>query len=280
MGHLLSTSADATLYKASTDSMQAIRDHIGNGTNLTEAGGNGDHLTAINLPNQTMDIAGNITGNLIGDVTGNVDGTVAGVTPEAAGVVPTAAEIQAEMEENGVSILDTLRDDLADGGRLDLLIDAIKVVTDSLTDLPTLVDAVWDEDVDTSHQTAGTAGKKLDDAGGAADPWSTALPGAYGAGTAGKIIGDNVNAPMDTVDTVVDGIQTDLDNATDGLGALKALIDALNNVSTTDLATALTNYDAPTKAEMDAVHATTDALISALNNATQGLTLGEFIALK
>jgi len=36
MGHLLSTSADATLYKASTDSMQAIRDHIGDGTNLTE----------------------------------------------------------------------------------------------------------------------------------------------------------------------------------------------------------------------------------------------------
>lgn len=78
MGHLLSTSADATLYKASTDSLQAVRDHIGNGTNLTEAGGDGDHLTesggdgdqltAINLPNQTMDITGNITGNLSGSV--------------------------------------------------------------------------------------------------------------------------------------------------------------------------------------------------------------------
>ena len=45
---------------------------------------------------------------------------------------PTKAEIQAEMEENGASILDTLRDDLADGGRLDLLIDAIKVPTDKL----------------------------------------------------------------------------------------------------------------------------------------------------
>lgn len=58
------------------------------------------------------------------------------------------------------------------------------------------VDAIWDEDVDTSHQTAGTAGKKLDDAGGAADPWATALPGAYGAGTAGKIVGDNLNATV------------------------------------------------------------------------------------
>ena len=38
------------------------------GAGLTEAGGTGDHLTAINLPNQTMDIVGNITGNLSGSV--------------------------------------------------------------------------------------------------------------------------------------------------------------------------------------------------------------------
>lgn len=30
----------------------------------------------------------------------------------------------------------------------------------------------------------------------ASDPWATALPGAYGAGTAGKIIGDNLNATV------------------------------------------------------------------------------------
>lgn len=55
------------------------------GIGLTEAGDDGDHLTAINLPNQTMDITGSITGNLIGDVTGNVDGTVTGKTPAEAG---------------------------------------------------------------------------------------------------------------------------------------------------------------------------------------------------
>jgi len=67
------------VYSRTTDSMQAIRDHIGDGTNLAEAGGTGDHLTAIDLPNQTMDIVGNITGNLsgsIGSVTGNVTGSV------------------------------------------------------------------------------------------------------------------------------------------------------------------------------------------------------------
>jgi hypothetical protein len=51
------------------------------------------------------------------------------------------------------------------------------------------VDDIWDEDVDAAHQTAGTAGKKLDDAGGAADPWSTALPGSYTQGSAGHIVG-------------------------------------------------------------------------------------------
>jgi hypothetical protein len=38
------------------------------GAGLTEAGGTGDHLTAINLPDQTMNITGDITGNLSGSV--------------------------------------------------------------------------------------------------------------------------------------------------------------------------------------------------------------------
>lgn len=80
------------------------------------------------------------------------------------GALPTAAEIQAELEEDGASVLDALSDrltatragyldlinsgdiggidvselnqivdDLINGGRIDLLIDAIKAVTDALT---------------------------------------------------------------------------------------------------------------------------------------------------
>ena len=51
---------DTSAFVPSTDGLQPIRDHIGDGTNLPEAGGDGDHLTAINLPNQTMDITGTI----------------------------------------------------------------------------------------------------------------------------------------------------------------------------------------------------------------------------
>ena len=43
---LLQDDGTAT-YSRTSDSLQAIRDHIGNGTNLTEAGGTGDQLTAI-----------------------------------------------------------------------------------------------------------------------------------------------------------------------------------------------------------------------------------------
>jgi hypothetical protein len=68
--------------------------------------------------------------------------------------------------------------------------------------------------------------KALTDAGSAGDPWSTALPGAYGAGTAGKIIGDNLNATVGSratqtsVDTVDDFLDTEI-------AAIKAKTDSL-----------------------------------------------------
>jgi len=61
---------------------------------------------------------------------------------------------------------------------------------------------------------------------------------------------------LDTCDTVCDGIQTDLSNATDGLGALKALIDALHNLSAANVTTACTSslntYDPPKRSEATA----------------------------
>ena len=74
-----------------------------------------------------------------------------------------------------------------------------------------IADAVWDEAV-ADHSGVGSTGAALAAAGGSGDPWATALPGAYGAGTAGKIIGDNLNAPVGTVDTVVDAIKAKTDN--------------------------------------------------------------------
>lgn len=67
-------------------------------------------------------------------------------------------------------------------------------------------------------------------------------------------------AALSTVDTVVDGIQTDLDNGTDGLGALKALIDTLDTVA--DAIKAKTDSLTFTKANE------VDANVQSINGAT------------
>jgi hypothetical protein len=69
----------------------------------------------------------------------------------------------------------------------------------------TVADKVWDEAI-VGHLTAGTTGNALNAAGSAGDPWSTPIPGAYGAGTAGKIIGDNLNAKVGDVKTKTDNL--------------------------------------------------------------------------
>ena len=50
-------------------------------------------------------------------------------------------------------------------------------------------DAVWDA-VLADHLDVGSTGEALNAAGAAGDPWITALPGAYGAGTAGNRVGN------------------------------------------------------------------------------------------
>lgn len=64
--------------------------------------------------------------------------------------------------------------------------------------LPTAAEnaaAVWDLST-TGHTTAGTFGEAMQAAGSAGDPWATALPGAYGAGSAGYIVGTFIDAAV------------------------------------------------------------------------------------
>jgi hypothetical protein len=112
-----------------------------------------------------------------------------------------------------------LQTDWVDGGRLDLLLDLAAATNPTAA---AIADAVWDE-LTADHQTAATTGKALTDASSAGDPWSTALPGAYGAGTAGKMLSDaavevtailvdtgtTIPASIATIDTNVDAILVD-----------------------------------------------------------------------
>jgi len=106
-------------------------------------------LDAANLPADVDTIAVDVAG-LDGAAMRGTDGANT-TTP------PTVAQIQAELEENGASILDTLRDDLADGGRLDLIFDAI--LEDTATTLPaaiTVIDDFLDTEIAAILEDTGT----------------------------------------------------------------------------------------------------------------------------
>lgn len=68
-------------------------------------------------------------------------------------------------------------------------------VTTTNTDLVTaaaIADAVWLETLADHSGSSGSTAEALNAAGAAGDPWTTALPGAYGAGSAGNILGNNL----------------------------------------------------------------------------------------
>lgn len=92
-----------------------------------------------------------------------------------------------------------------------------------------IADAVWDEAI-AGHLSAGSTGLALNSAGSAGDPWSTALPGAYGAGTAGEILGDWKNAGR--LDLILDIIAADTTTDIPALIAAEAVKTAAIKVKT------------------------------------------------
>ena len=64
---------------------------------------------------------------------------------------------------------------------------------------------VWDQPL-ADVVDAGSTGEALNAAGGAGDPWITALPGAYAAGQAGNILGSIVQAGVTAIQAKVTGL--------------------------------------------------------------------------
>jgi hypothetical protein len=162
-----------------------------------------------------------------------------------------------------------------------------------ITPAPTadaIADAVWDENT-TGHTQASTFGEQVkNDIDAILTDTSSTLDGKlntaqadldiltgsdgvtlataqanYAPATAAALT--TVEGKVDTVDTVVDGIQTDLSNATDGLGALSADIAAVQTDVTTltgtdgaTLATSQPNYAPATAAALTTVDTNIDNL--------------------
>lgn len=97
-------------------------------------------------------------------------------------------------------------------------------------DLAVAVVVSWDPDATVGVQTwseaipgaygAGTAGNKLNSAASAGDPWSTSLPGSYGAGTAGNILGNRLDQAISTRASLFD---TEVDSGTAQGGSLTSV---------------------------------------------------------
>lgn len=165
-----------------------------------------------------------------------------------------------------------------------------------------IADGVWTETLADHSGTSGSTAEALNAAGAAGDPWTTALPGAYGAGSAGNIVGnlndlsaaeaqtaaaaaltaydpptraeatsdkDEILAAIAVMDAIVDAILVDTDTT------IPALIAALNDIDSTAAqaaaAAALAAYDAPTKAELDSG-------LAALNDPTAAAVAAAILA--
>ncbi len=163
---------------------------------------------------------------LVVDSAGLADATAVKLGPSGSGTALTARDV-------GTSVL------LSSGtGTGQVLLSSGKV---SLVAAD--IGAVWDVTL-ASHVTAGSTGFALNAAGSAGDPWATAVPGAYSSGTAGFILGTNLNATVASVKA-----KTDL------IPASPAAVG--------DIPTATQNADALLKRDMSAV--TGEASRSPLN---------------
>jgi len=157
--------ADWSLYVNTSDSLMAIRDWIGDGTNLAEAGGTGDQLTGITGVQLAADQAVNAT--KFGGAT--VTATTSVTIPASSTLATTAGAV----------------------GSVTGAVGSVTGDTKQTADVATLITTVGAAGVGLTE--AGGDGDHLTAIPGSSDPWDVTLPGAYGAGKAGKIVGDNID---------------------------------------------------------------------------------------
>jgi len=201
----------------------------------------GSPTTAVNLSATNIDVdqvTASVSG-AVGSVTGGVTVTT---NNDKTGYGLSGAAVQA--------IWDALTSALTTAGSIGkLLVDNINATISSRLasasytappDVNAIADQVWDEAI-AGHAGAGSTGAALSAAGSAGDPWATALPGAYGAGTAGKIVGDNINATISSR-LATAGYTAPLDAA--GTRAAVGLASASLDTQLDAVPTAIENADA------------------------------------
>ena len=169
-----------------------------------------------------------------------------------------------------------LQADWVNGGRLDNILDARSSQT-SVDDLPTnaeLATALGTADdavlvvlakFETALELDGAVWRftanslELAPGGAGSDPWLTALPGAYGAGTAGKIVGDNVNATISSRATPAQ-VNTEVDTALIAKGLDHMFVAAVAGTDIADNSFAARIASKSATADWDSYDNTTESL--------------------
>ncbi len=180
-------------------------DHVASGTtgaSLNAAGSAGDPWTTVLPGAYGATTAGFILGtNLDALITSRLAPTVSGRTLDVssggeAGLdwanvgTPGATVGLSATTMSAVTTVATATNVTTVNGLANNVITAAAMATDGTVKI---AGAVWDL-ATVGHTTSGTFGAAMNAAGSAGDPWSTSLPGAYGAGSAGFIVGTNINA--------------------------------------------------------------------------------------
>lgn len=183
------------------------------------AGGVGDGIKGV--AGSGVDIRGNITGNVTGNLSGSV-GSVTGAVGSISGVTfPTnfaSFAIDASGRVDLGKVLGTASAGAAgyvgiDWAHVNAPTTAVVLSGTTIGTLTTNGDktgyaltsgehtAIAGDVLNataSSYNTSLTIGNKINAAGSAGDPWTTTLPGSYGAGTAGNILGNGVKVSVGT----------------------------------------------------------------------------------
>jgi hypothetical protein len=153
---------------------------------------------------------------------------------------------------------------LTDTAAVDTSTEIRTLLTGSDTAVSTLTPAnVWQTDI-SEYSTVGYAGTYLKNAGAAADPWSTTLPGAYGEGSAGYIIGTNL-------DTTVSSRGTSTLTTSDNIGINWA--DVSNPTTAVNLSGTNIKTDQVVASVSGAVGSVTGGVTVTTNNDKTGYTV-------
>lgn len=257
---------DAKAISASTAAADNVEANIGNLDAATSAviADTEDLQTQVGTAGAGLTDLGGMSTGMKAEVESEVDDAVGGGTGTALTAIPWNSNWDAEVQSECADALtaydpptkaemDTGHGLLATEAKQDIIdtvVDGIQTdlsnVTDGLGALKALIDAVQS----TANTIEGYA-DLIDDATNGLAAIKAEVEGIGGVAMRGT---DNAatEAKQDIIDTVVDGIQTDLSNATDGLGALKTEIDA-------------------NETKIDTVDTVVDGIQTDLSNATDGL---------